>query len=639
MKRIALCLCLLVVAMTPQSQAGDYAVPDWTLEDVAGNAVSLHDQLDRGPVLISFWALWCGPCLKELPHLDALAAEYAGELTVLSVNADSPRSVHKVPSYVATKGYDNLTVVLDTSGDVQRKMQVPGTLPFLVLLDAQGHEIYRHVGYREGDEAELHEAIAGMGAPAAAAGSSGEIHVTEQFEYSYHTATETEIFENWLDLSYNRGAVRFGALLNARQPAEEGDRGEEIRHRFVEFTDDDFEIRVGHFYGMFGRGLLFAAYENRTIRVDTALDGVMVRGGQGPWQATVFSGSPSDLDLDIRGFDGLYDLHESAKVGLTAMTWQAPDTPIRDGALLRDYAVSGRVEAGIERGNLYAEYGGRRHWEQTTGGDFAETWGHAFYAGVTVLAGSFGLSAEVMDYRDFTILDEADGRTPLNNPPSLTREHLYTLMNRQPYLSDNDDERGIQGELTWAGSGDWSAVGNASLLETRDGHQLFREYYAHVENEHMGNFRIRLGADWRAVHSETYLRDLEYLTTVGEITWHAAASRSWTLKFEQQHVEDPGTVYGGIGAYDQQFTTLEYGVAPRWTFAAIIETNDKTAAQREFLEEDGPFPAAQISYVTNNGALFTLWAGKRLGGYLCAGGVCKFEPAFEGVEVFGTIRY
>ncbi len=57
MKRIALCLCLLVVAMAPQSQAGDYAVPDWTLEDVAGNAVSLHDQLDRGPVLISFWAL------------------------------------------------------------------------------------------------------------------------------------------------------------------------------------------------------------------------------------------------------------------------------------------------------------------------------------------------------------------------------------------------------------------------------------------------------------------------------------------------------------------------------------------------------------------------------------------------------
>ena len=639
MKRIALCLWLLIAVSASASLAGDYAVPDWTLDDVAGRPVSLHDSLDRGPVLISFWALWCAPCLKELPHLNDLAAEFAGELTVLSINADTPRSVHKVPSYVAAKGYDALTVVLDTSGDVQRKLQVPGTLPFLMLLNSQGREVYRHVGYREGDELALREAVAGLGTSTAATTATGEISATEQFEYSYHTGTEAEIFENWLDISYNSGAFRFGALLNSRQPAEEGDRRNDIRHRFLEFQADDFEVRAGHFYGMFGRGLLFAAYENRTIRVDTALDGVLVRGGRGPWKVAAFSGAPSDLDLDIRGFDGTYKLHEAATVGLTTLTWQSPDTPIRDGALLRDYAVSGRLEADIDRGNLYAEYGGRRQWEQATDGDYQELWGHAFYAGVSVLAGPFGLSAEVMDYRDFTILDEADGRTPLNNPPSLTREHLYSLLNRQPYLRDANDERGLQGELTWAGSRGWSAVGNASLIETREGLQLFREYYAHVENEHMGDFRIRMGADWREAHSETYLRDLEYITVVGEITWHAAPSRAWTLKLEQQHVEDPGTIYGGIGAYDQQFTTLEYSVAPSWTFAAIVETNDKSETQREFLEEEGPFPAAQISYVTDAGALFTLWAGKRLGGYLCAGGVCKFEPAFEGVEIYGTIRY
>ena len=637
MPRPMICLLLLVLALP--ATAGDHAAPDWSLEDVEGRPVSLHACLDRGPVLVSFWALWCGPCLKELPHLDTLAGEFADELTVLAVNADSPRSAHKVPAYVSAQGFTHLIVPLDTAGDVQRKLQTPGTLPFLVLLDAGGREVYRHVGYREGDELALREAILALRTPAAETRGGGEIHATEQFEYSYHTGTDTEIAENWLDLSYVSGNLRVGALLNAQQPAEESSRRNELRHRFVEFRGEDFEVRAGHFYGMFGRGLLFAAYENRTIRVDTALDGVLVRGGRGPWSAAAFSGTPSDLDLDVRGLDAAVRLHEALGLGLSALTWQGPDTPVSDGALQRDYALSGRLEAEHDRGNLYVEYAGLRRWEEDGSGGLSEDWGHAAYAGLTALAGDFGFSAEAMDYDRFTILDEADGRVALNNPPSLTREHLYTLMNRQPRLRDADDERGLQGELTWAGAGPWSAVANASLVETRDGEPQFREYYAHVENERAGPFRYRAGLDWREVFSEMQDRNLEYLTVVGEVTWHADARRSWTLKLEQQHVNDPGTAYGDLGAYDQQFTTLEYAVAPHWTFAGMLETNDKTAEQRDFLEEEGPFPAAQISYVSEGGALFTLWAGQRLGGYLCAGGVCKFEPAFEGVELYGTLRY
>ena len=56
-------------------------------------------------------------------------------------------------------------------------------------------------------------------------------------------------------------------------------------------------------------------------------------------------------------------------------------------------------------------------------------------------------------------------------------------------------------------------------------------------------------------------------------------------------------------------------------------------------EKAGPFPAVQVSYASPAGARLALWAGKRQAGYLCAGGVCKYEPAFEGVELTGTLRY
>ncbi|MFH1845822.1 MAG: DUF6029 family protein, partial [bacterium] len=108
--------------------------------------------------------------------------------------------------------------------------------------------------------------------------ASEPVQVTDQFEYSYSRETRREIVENWLDVSYLFGPLRTGLLLNSQRPSEEGDRTNDIRHRFFEFSSGEFDIRAGHFYGLFGRGLLFAAYEDRMIRVDTALDGLLVSG-------------------------------------------------------------------------------------------------------------------------------------------------------------------------------------------------------------------------------------------------------------------------------------------------------------------------------------------------------------------------
>jgi len=58
------------------------------------------------PVLIDFWAKWCGPCKVMLPHLTALEAEFSGRLTVVKVDVDEHRDllseygVHSVPTLV-----------------------------------------------------------------------------------------------------------------------------------------------------------------------------------------------------------------------------------------------------------------------------------------------------------------------------------------------------------------------------------------------------------------------------------------------------------------------------------------------------------------------------------------------------------
>jgi len=642
---LPLFLSLTVALAAPPAVAAD----DWSLPDIDGRRVSLADALAGGPVLVAFWASWCAPCMKELPHLEELAAAHAGELTVLAVDADSPRSAHKVPALVRSRGFDHLVVLLDTDGEIQRRYQVT-SLPFLVLLDRDGSVAYSHQGYREGDEQHLREAVERLLSPrpstaAAPAGSTpdgvagGVLQVSDQFQYRYNTDTQAEITENWLDAIWTGERVRLGVLFNHEQPSEEGRRRDEIRHRWVEFTGDHVRVRAGHFYGMFGRGLLLSLYEDRVIRVDTALDGFRVDAGVGRWRGTFLSGTPSNLDLDLRGLDQEVDLGRGLVVGASALTWQSPSTPVRDGELLRDYVVSGRVGANAAHGGAYLEWGARKQWLQADGGDWHARWGHAVYAGLNVFGGGFGLSLEGKDYDRFTILPAADGREPVNNPPSLTREHLYTLLNRHPYLRDADSERGYQVEGNWSGGDGWSILLNNAYTEDQDGRRLFREFYGHVERRDWGPWFVRAGLDRRDVYDPDLQREQRYWTVVAEATWHRDSRRAVGLKFEQQHVEDPGNAFGTLGEYDQQFTTLEYTVAPHWSWSAILETNDKFDTQRDAREDDGPFPALQVAYVTPGGSQFTLWAGKRLGGYLCAGGVCKYEPAFEGVELFGTIRY
>ena len=70
------------------SEAGDAANLDFTLKDMNGADVHLADFRGR-PVILNFWATWCGPCKAEIPALVALAERYKSRhLTVLGVSVD-----------------------------------------------------------------------------------------------------------------------------------------------------------------------------------------------------------------------------------------------------------------------------------------------------------------------------------------------------------------------------------------------------------------------------------------------------------------------------------------------------------------------------------------------------------------------
>ena len=145
-------------AVAEEDQGQLPLAPAFSLKNLDGQRVSLDDLLGRGTLLIDFWATWCKPCIKELPHLHDLYLKYRDRgFQVVAISEDSPRSLSKVKSFVAGNKYEFL-VLLDENSTVQRKFNFRA-LPYTVLLDRDGHVIHSRMGYRPGDERVLEEKL------------------------------------------------------------------------------------------------------------------------------------------------------------------------------------------------------------------------------------------------------------------------------------------------------------------------------------------------------------------------------------------------------------------------------------------------------------------------------------------------
>jgi thiol-disulfide isomerase/thioredoxin/outer membrane lipoprotein-sorting protein len=136
--------------------------PDFTLNDLADTPVTLS-KLRGKPVLLDFWASWCGPCRMELPHVQELYTEYAGKgLQVVAVSVDA--AVDDAKKAVEE---DKLTFPIlwtdPSSAEAQQIMEAYGVsgIPRLLLIDANGIVQADMTGYHE--KAQLVEALAKVG--------------------------------------------------------------------------------------------------------------------------------------------------------------------------------------------------------------------------------------------------------------------------------------------------------------------------------------------------------------------------------------------------------------------------------------------------------------------------------------------
>ena len=130
------------ISMTAEAPLPGYAAPDFTLVTTTGESIQLAETRGQ-PVVVNFWATWCGPCRAEMPDFQRASERLAGQALILGVNQQETAA--QVTEFALSLAID-YPLLLDTTGDINQLYRVRA-LPTTVFIDEDGiiDEVYTGV--------------------------------------------------------------------------------------------------------------------------------------------------------------------------------------------------------------------------------------------------------------------------------------------------------------------------------------------------------------------------------------------------------------------------------------------------------------------------------------------------------------
>lgn len=158
MKNLKMLFCVIGILMSTVAFS-QTNLPNITLKDLNGKSYNLarYNSSDK-PVIISFWATWCGPCIKELKAINEVYGNWQKEFGVelVAVSIDDARTKSRVKPQVSGAGW-KYTVLLDDNHELKRAMNIVN-VPYTIIM-YKGKVMFTHANYTPGIENEIYREL------------------------------------------------------------------------------------------------------------------------------------------------------------------------------------------------------------------------------------------------------------------------------------------------------------------------------------------------------------------------------------------------------------------------------------------------------------------------------------------------
>ncbi len=471
---------------------------------------------------------------------------------------------------------------------------------------------------------------------------------SNQLEYSYNTDTNNEIFENWLNLDYNKNIFSAGLRFEVFQPNDPDpsiSRGKvkyaDIAYKYIGVDIGDVEeglnITVGNFYKLFGRGLVLKSYEDRNIRIDNNLIGVKVEANYAGFTLAALSGSAANsnnLREDIlHAVDLQYGTLDLVKLGTTF----ASNLPSIEEAA-RTTLASFRIQPSYWNFDGYAEYGVKSNEDVQSQVFNDDEWkiGEAFYGSLNFYYDVFSIVGEYKYYDNYAFTSN-DGTIFYNTAPSLRKEYTYMLLNRHPSPLDQSNEEGYAVEINFNVSDETSLIANYGITNTLPN----SSYYQRVNNlslpivTQLEEIYIQAAHNWSESltsilafgYNEELSTNTKNFTPILENKFYFDDINTIKLVLEHQQTENLTT----DEKYYDDVIAIEYLRSPNFNVSLVTEMQTKEPEEGNVVRKIWSF--IQFGYKLGNHSDISLLIGTRQAGNICIGGICRYEPAFQGVEL------
>ncbi len=487
---------------------------------------------------------------------------------------------------------------------------------------------------------------------------------------------------NYLKVDYANGRFSAGVQLNAFLPALVGYENLADGYKFylaskyVQWKDRNFEILVGDIFDQFGSGLVFRSYEDRQLGVNNSVEGVRAAYNFGRYVSVRGLYGRPRLNTDysktwVRGADlvvSLADIMDAPAVNFTlegsyvnryqnlnqAPEWMQEVDPSTidpetgeglnylqmQGISPNLNMYSGRVNFGWQGLTVSGEYVHKSK-------DFFSTGATKGWAAIAELGYNYKTFSVMATFRALdhmaTPINQFmnDSRYAIANSinyiPALTRQYTYMLANLNPYQVIATGEMGGQVDLCysyrskenryryWNFHANFSTFYSLKPFESKKRSLFWRDVNVDVERQ--------WNKKWKSLILYSYQNNMEHEAHVfvGDVTHKF--TRKMSLRFELQYLlsgDERSEWTASHSEGDWVAGLVEFNIAPQWSIYAQDMYNIGMTKRHYY---NGGF-----SY-THNRTRVQLSYGRNRAGYICSGGVCRYSPAYTGVNLMLTSSF